>query len=74
VNAASEKIGIVLNDSPHALEGPATLMGLLSGLDLAGKRGVAAAVNGEVIPRAAWGSRILAERDRVFVIRATQGG
>lgn len=67
-------VGIYLNDKPHALEGPTSLLHLLSGLGLAEKKGVAAAVNGEVVPRPAWGGRQLAERDRVLVIRATQGG
>ncbi|HXQ82069.1 MAG TPA: sulfur carrier protein ThiS [Opitutaceae bacterium] len=65
---------IFLNDRPHLLAGAATLMALLSELGLADRKGVAAAVNGEVIPRAEWGSRPLAEKDRVLVIRATQGG
>lgn len=74
MNATTETLGIVLNDRPHELGGPATLLALLEGLGLAGRRGVAAAVNGEVVPRAAWENRTLAERDRVIVIRATQGG
>jgi sulfur carrier protein len=74
VNAASPTLGIYLNDQPHALAGPATLMAVLTGLGFADRRGIAAAVNGEVVPRSAWESRILAERDRVIVIRATQGG
>jgi sulfur carrier protein len=74
MNATAEKLGIVLNDRPHELAGPATLLALLDGLGLAARRGVAAAVNGEVVPRAAWASRALAEKDRVIVIRATQGG
>jgi sulfur carrier protein len=74
MNAGAATPGIFVNDRPHALAGGATLMGLLRELGLADRRGVAAAVNGEVVPRAAWGSRALAERDRVLVIRATQGG
>jgi sulfur carrier protein len=74
MNAAAETLGIVLNDRPHELARPATLLALMGGLGLAGRRGVAAAVNGEFVPRAAWESRALAERDRVIVIRATQGG
>ncbi len=74
MNATTETLGITLNDRPHALAAPATLMGLLAGMGLAESRGVAAAVNGEVVPRAAWASRALAENDRVLVIRATQGG
>jgi sulfur carrier protein len=74
MNAGAATLGIFVNDRPHALAGGATLMGLLGELGLADRRGVAAAVNGEVVPRAAWESRALAEKDRVLVIRATQGG
>jgi sulfur carrier protein len=74
MKAATEKVGITLNDQPRELESPATLQGLLGDIGLAGRRGIAAAVNGEVVPRAAWAKRTLAERDRVLVIRATQGG
>jgi len=74
VNGSSQTLSVFVNDRPHALAAPATLMGLLSEIGLDGRKGVAAAVNGEVVPRAAWGSRALAERDRVLVIRATQGG
>ena len=36
--------------------------------------GIAIAVNESVIPRAEWERCVLREGDRVFVIRATQGG
>jgi sulfur carrier protein len=37
-------------------------------------RGVAAAVDGEVVPREDWGSRALTEGAEVEVVRAVQGG
>ena len=37
-------------------------------------RGVAVAVNGEVVPRSVWGTTSLCEDDRVEVITASQGG
>ncbi len=37
-------------------------------------RGVAAAVDGEVVPRGAWTSRTLVADDRVEVLQAVQGG
>jgi sulfur carrier protein len=73
VNAAPT-LGIVLNGQPHGLDGPTTLRALLTSQGLADRKGVAAAVTGEVVPRAAWETRFLVERDRVLVIRATQGG
>lgn len=38
------------------------------------RRGVAAAVDGEVVPRAEWESRKLADGSAVEVVRAVQGG
>jgi sulfur carrier protein len=72
--SAAATLGIFVNDRPHALAAPATLEALLGGLGLSSRPGIAAAVNGEVAPRASWGSRALGEGDRVLVIRATQGG
>ena len=67
-------VAIFLNDQPHELDGHPTLLRLLEAQGLAGRKGVAAAVNGEVVPRSAWENRVLADRDRVLVIRETQGG
>jgi sulfur carrier protein len=74
MSGTPQALGVFVNDQPHALAGPGTLMGLLGDLGLAQRRGIAAAVNGEVVPRGSWETRALAERDRVIVIRATQGG
>jgi sulfur carrier protein len=74
MNQAPPKVAILVNDRPHELAGPATLMAALAELGLSDRRGVAAAVNGEVVPRGSWGARALGDGDRVVVIRATQGG
>ncbi|KAA0232723.1 MAG: hypothetical protein JJLCMIEE_01196 [Acidimicrobiales bacterium] len=37
-------------------------------------RGIAVAVNGEVVPRSEWGDTTLLEHDRVEVLGASQGG
>ncbi len=48
---------------------------VLARLDLSPEaRGVAVAVDGEVVPRAEWGSFALAEHARVEVLTAMQGG
>jgi sulfur carrier protein len=36
--------------------------------------GIAAAVNGEVVPRRAWAGTPLADRDQVEIVTAVQGG
>ncbi|MFI6822280.1 sulfur carrier protein ThiS [Micromonospora sp. NPDC050187] len=38
------------------------------------QRGVAVAVNGEVVPRTAWPAATLRDGDRVEVLSAAQGG
>lgn len=38
------------------------------------ERGVAVAVNGEVVPRTAWPGAALADGDQVEVLAASQGG
>lgn len=38
------------------------------------RRGVAVAVNGEVVPRSTWENTALAEGDSVEVLTAAQGG
>ncbi|MCZ7378377.1 sulfur carrier protein ThiS [Micromonospora sp. WMMC250] len=38
------------------------------------QRGVAVAVNGEVVPRAGWPATALRDGDRVEVLTAAQGG
>ena len=39
-----------------------------------GRRGIAVAVNAEVVPRSRWTDRQLAEDDRVEILTAAQGG
>ncbi len=65
---------IQVNDRPHPLTAGATVAGVLREFSLAGRRGLAVAVNGAVVPRAAWEERALAAGDQVLVIQATQGG
>ena len=40
----------------------------------AARSGVAAAVNGEVVPRGAWAATLLRDGDQVEVVTAVQGG
>ena len=66
---------IVLNGQERALAAPQTLSAALAELDVNGDaRGVAVAVDGEVIPRARWQELELAEGARVEVLTAMQGG
>jgi sulfur carrier protein len=65
---------IEVNGEPEPLL-TATLSGLLTdkGIDV-NDRGVAVAVNGAVVPRAAWPRTALRAGDTVEIVRAKQGG
>jgi len=64
---------IVLNGEQRPLDAPVTVAVLLEAIGC-GTRGVAVALNGEVVPRAEWGARLVRAGDRVEVLRAAQGG
>ena len=65
---------IVLNGEPRERDG-ATIVELLADLGFeTSARGVAVAVDGEVIPRAEWGERRVNEGERVEALSAMQGG
>jgi sulfur carrier protein len=66
---------IVLNGEASEVLPGETVEGVLLALGLtAEERGVAVAVDGEVVPRAEWPIFRLAEDARVEVLRAMQGG
>jgi sulfur carrier protein len=66
---------IVLNGERSELRAGETVAAALGALGLALEaRGVAVAVDGEVVPRASWSSFELGEDARVEVLTAMQGG
>ena len=67
-------MNIRVNDQPREVAANSTLADLVSALGLCERKGVAIAINDEVVPRAAWAGRRLVEGDGVLVIQATQGG
>jgi sulfur carrier protein len=66
---------VVLNGSPAELADGSTVQEAVASLDLpASGRGVAVAVDAEVVPRTQWESHELTEGARVEILRAIQGG
>jgi sulfur carrier protein len=66
-------VNIVINGRPRQVTEEASLAGAVLLVTAAGT-GVAAAVNGEVVRRAAWESTRLAAGDEVEIVTAVQGG
>jgi sulfur carrier protein len=68
-------VRVVLNGSEADLADGATVQAAVEALDLpAAGRGVAVAVDAEVVPRTEWDTHELTEGARVEVLRAIQGG
>lgn len=67
---------IILNGEEKQVSGGRRLHDLLREMhiDPESVRGVAVAVNEEVVPRRNWGAVTLADGDRVEVVTAKQGG
>jgi sulfur carrier protein len=66
---------VVVNGAAHELPAGTTVRGLLEALEVpGGERGVAIAVDAEVVPRGEWDTTELDDGARVEVLRAIQGG
>ena len=66
---------VFVNGEPTELGEDATLAAVVETLDLPGSgRGLAIAVDAEVVPRGDWPSRRLGEGARVEILHAIQGG
>jgi sulfur carrier protein len=68
-------MNILLNGEAAVVEPGLTLRGLIAVLDVPPEaKGVAIALDAEVIPRGEWDVTTLEEGARVEVVRASQGG
>jgi sulfur carrier protein len=64
---------VVVNGAPRDLAEGTTLAEVVAQLTSA-STGIAVAVNDNVVPRGAWSTTRLVDRDRVEVLTAVQGG
>ena len=64
---------VKLNGAPRELPDASTVAQAVAELTAA-PSGVAAAVNGDVIPRRSWDATMLRDGDQVEVVTAVQGG
>jgi sulfur carrier protein len=64
---------VTVNGEPRELADGSTVASLVEELS-APRRGVAVALDGEVVPRAQWPATSIAEGARIEVVAAIQGG
>lgn len=67
-------MNIYINNHLREVNNQKTISQLLIELQLSQSKGIAVAVNNEVIPKKSWENHSVCENDRVTVIKATQGG
>jgi len=65
---------ITFNSEPQEIPAALLLIDLLETKELNNKKGIAVAVNGNVIPRQNWSDTQLSHNDSILVIKAAQGG
>ena len=67
--------GVLVNGEKRVVEDGTTIAALVESLGVSpGARGVAVALEAEVVPRGEWAGRVLAEGAQVEVVTAIQGG
>jgi sulfur carrier protein len=64
---------VLVNGEQRELQAETTVADVVRSL-VDAERGVAVALDGEVVPRSAWTTTRLRDGDRVEVVRAVQGG
>ena len=67
-------ITILVNNKPIAISAKTTLIDLLNEQQLSSLKGIAVAINNNVISKTNWPSLQLSNNDKITIIKATQGG
>lgn len=67
-------MNIFINNKQHTVVHNPSIASLLTDLNLFGSKGIAIAVNNNIIPKHEWEQYELSENDHITIIRATQGG
>lgn len=67
-------MNIYVNNKLHEVPGQANITAMLEALNITSQKGIAIAINNNVVPGAEWKTYVLQNDDKVTLIKATQGG
>lgn len=67
-------IKVWVNNKHHHFPSEISLLDMLREIHLADPKGIAIAVNEEVVPKNTWNKRSLQHEDKILIIKASQGG
>lgn len=65
---------VLVNNKLYAVQPGTSIAALLQFIQLPSEKGVAIAINSQVIPKTSWQDQILQTADKITIIHATQGG
>ncbi|MBX9853238.1 MAG: sulfur carrier protein ThiS [Cytophagaceae bacterium] len=65
---------VFINNEKRETENQITVDQLLNQIQMQAAKGIAIAINNEVIPKNSWNNHYLKDSDKVTIIKATQGG
>jgi sulfur carrier protein len=65
---------IILNNQSKEIREQCSLQQMLNDMLGEKQKGVAVAVNNNVVPKTSWSNHQLTHKDNVLIIKATQGG
>lgn len=70
----SSSMNIYINNTEHELPQDTAVTAALDVIGVSSQKGIAIAINNNVVPRTEWRNTILQANDKVTLIKATQGG
>lgn len=65
---------IYINNEPKDIEENTSIQRLFAEVQIMSDKGIAVAINEVVIPRSEWSNKLVNDKDKVLIIKATQGG
>ncbi|MCH9822176.1 sulfur carrier protein ThiS [Salibacteraceae bacterium] len=65
---------VIVNNSATQVQNESSISDLLNKLNLIEQKGIAIALNNKVVTKTKWATTPLSERDKITIIKATQGG
>ncbi|GEP92960.1 sulfur carrier protein [Chitinophaga terrae (ex Kim and Jung 2007)] len=65
---------VFVNNELYAVQQGTTIAALLQFIQISSHKGIAVAVNNQVVPKNSWSDQLVSDADNITIIRATQGG
>jgi sulfur carrier protein len=67
-------MNIYVNSKLQEFHAPPNIIDALNSLNISSQKGIAIAINNNVVPKTEWETYVLQAEDKVTIIKATQGG